>query len=227
MPDKLMRAQVTIGLDSGIPEDALVNTLYFDGDEDLDGIATDADYHNTAFGAIRDFYQAIDSVCLANNVNETVTVRIYDMRDPEPRVPEFVDTFAIIPENAPALPNEIAVCLSFQAVPVSGLVQARRRGRIFIGPWVDAVGAVSIINGQSRPSLAARDAIAAAAQSMKQTDLPIGIGGSVRWSVYSPTTDLTSSVDDAFNDVDNGWIDDAFDVQRRRGAGATARVTWS
>lgn len=227
MPDKLMRVQVTIPLDSGIPEDALVNTLYFDGDEDLDGIATDADYHTTAFGAVQAFYQAIDTVCLANNVGTDATVKIYDMRDPEPRVPEFIDTFSLTPENAPALPNEIAVCLSFQALPVSGVPQARRRGRIFIGPWVDAVGAVSIINGQSRPSLAARQTIAAAAQSMKQTDLPIGIGGSVRWAVYSPTTDLTSSVDDAFNDVDNGWLDDAFDVQRRRGAGATARETWS
>lgn len=227
MPDKLMRVQVTIPLDSALPEDAVVNTLYFDGDEDLDGIATDDDYHQTAFGAVRDFYQAIDLLCLAGSVGSEATVKIYDMRDAKPRVPEFTDTFTLTPDATNPLPNEVAVCLSFAAAGGSGLNPRRRRGRIYLGPWPSSSSSTEVVSGQSRPTAAARTAIANAAASMKQTDLPIGIGGSVRWAVYSPTTDLTSSIDDAFNDVETGWVDNAFDTQRRRGPDATARTTFS
>lgn len=234
MPDKLMRAQVTIPLDSGIPEDAIVNTLYFDGDEDLDQVATDADYHNTVFDALSTFYQSIDGVVFANNVGTVANVKIYDMRDPEPRQPEFEDAIAIAATAAPPLPNEVALCLSFQAAAVSGQLQRRRRGRIYLGPIADDAGTTAIINGQHRPLLAMRQTVIDAADAMKQTDLPIGIGGSVRWAIYSRTTDLGvgspalpgTSIDDAFHDVDNGWVDDTWDTQRRRGPAATSRLVF-
>lgn len=234
MPDKLMRAQVTIPLDSGFPQDSLVNTFYFDGDEDLDGIATDADYHNNVFASLTGFYQAFDDLVFPESVAPEATVRIYDMRDAKPRQPEFEDTFALTPALSPPMPNELAVCLSFQAVATSGALQRRRRGRVYIGPIRNHSNAVVVIDGQARPSLEIREAICNAADEMKQSDLPIGIGGSVRWSIYSRTTDLGvgspalpgTSIDDAFHDVDNGWCDDAFDIQRRRGPDATARVVF-
>lgn len=234
MPDKLMRAQITIPLDSGIPEDAIVNTLYFDGDEDLDQVATDADYHNTVFDAIQTFYNTFDQGLYGSNVGDNATVKIYDMRDPLPRQPEFEDTFALANKLVSALPNEVALCLSFQAVAVSGQLQRRRRGRIYLGPIANHGDCVSVINGQARPSLEMRQLVIDAADAMKQTDLPIGIGGSVRWAVYSRTTDTGTgspalpgtSIDDAFHDVDNGWCDDAFDTQRRRGPDATARLAF-
>jgi hypothetical protein len=235
MPDKLMRAQITIPLDSGVPDDVIVNTLYFDGDEDLDQAATDDDYHQTAFTAITNFLHAIDNLILPVSVGPVATVKLYDMRDPEPRVPEFEDLVSLTPTASPPLPNEVAVCLSFQAVQQSGQLQRRRRGRIFLGPVANDANVVAVINGQARPKVEMRDAICSAASSMKQTDLPIGIGGSVRWAIYSKTTDLGggspptagTSIDDAFHDVDNGWIDDTFDTQRRRGPAATARATFT
>lgn len=233
MPDKLMRAQVTIPLDSGIPEDATVNTFYFDGDEDLDGIATDADYHNNVFASLSAFYAAIGGL-FPSTVAGTATVKIYDMRDPLPRQPEFEDVLTFTPAVANPHPNEVALCLSFQAVAQSGQLQRRRRGRVYLGPVADDVGTTAIIASQSRPALSLRQIVADAADEMKQRDLPVGIGGSVRWAIYSRTTDLGvgspalpgTSIDDAFHDVDNGWIDDTWDTQRRRGAAATARVVF-
>jgi hypothetical protein len=40
------------------------------------------------------------------------------------------------------------------------------------------------------------------------------------WVVYSPT-------DDAYHEVANGWVDNAWDTQRRRGYKPTSRTTFT
>lgn len=219
MADKLMRVQVIIPVTSGIPEDAITNTLYFDGD---DG-DTDAAYHSAARQLVVDFYNAIDGVIFPNTVDTTATIKIYDMRDPEPRLPEFIDTFTLTPTANNPFPSEVSICLSFSAQQVSGVPAARRRGRIFLGPITDAIG--SFPDDQCRPSSTALTAIASAAGNMENGEAITP--GSVKWAVYSPTTDATSSIDDAFNDVVDGWVDNAFDTQRRRGPVATSRTLFT
>lgn len=224
MADKLMRALVSIPLDSGIPEDAMVNTLYFDGD---DSEEDDAAYHSAVMTLLTGFYQAIDNPLFGQNVAPEATVKIYDMRDALPRVPEFVGTIPLSPLGANSLPSEVAVCLSFQADAVSGLSQKRRRGRIYLGPiCADTALTVEVVNGQMRPRASVRTVIANAAHDMA-VGTPLPILGSVKWAVYSPTTDLTSTLDDAFHDITNGWIDDSFDTQRRRGPAPTTRTLWT
>jgi hypothetical protein len=218
MADKLMRAQVTFPRINGVPADAITNTWYFDGD---DGFANDADYHGGVLDALQTFYSSIDQYFSQAITNEA-TLKIYDMRDPEPRVPEFVDTINLTLGSDQWLPAEVAVCLSFQAAATSGVSQRRRRGRIYLGPINQAV--VTAVAGDLRPSSTPLGVITAAAENLMVTDV---VGeGSIRWAVYSPTTDLTSSVDDAFNDVASGWADNAFDIQRRRGASSTYRATF-
>lgn len=220
MADKLMRAIVSIPLDNGLPEDNIVNTWHFDGDDGL----VDAIYHAHVMTHLTTFYQAIDTVLFPGSVNTPATVKIYDMRDATPRVPEYEDTITLNPEGNAPLPNEVALCLSFQADAVSGVSQARRRGRIFLGPIT--VTAYESVASHSRPTATVRNAVAAAADTML-TALGEEPGPKVSWSIYSPTTDLTSSIDDAFNDVQNGWVDNAWDIQRRRGAAPTLRTTFS
>lgn len=224
MADKLMRAQVSIPLDSGIPEDAVMNVWHFDGD---DSEEDDAAYHSCVMDLLTDFYNAVDGVIFGQNVASPATVKIYDMRDPTPRVPEFTGTIAIAPLASGidlTLPNEVAICLSFQATPTSGVNQARRRGRVYLGPIHYA--AAEMVGSQARPTAAARTAIADAAEAMLAgAPLPVAVG-SVKWAIYSPTTDLTGTVDDAFNDVVSGWVDNSFDTQRRRGGAPSSRTLW-
>lgn len=223
MADKLMRAQVTIPLDSGVPEDVIVNTLYFDGDDGL----TDAIYHAHVMTHLTTFYQAIDGVLFGQNVASPATVKIYDMRDAEPRVPEYTDTITLSPLASGidlTLPNEVALCLSFKASVASGENAKRRRGRIYLGPV--HYDAAEMVSSQARPKASVRTAVAAAAGVMADA-LGEDPGPKVSWAIYSPTTDLTSTLDDAFFDVQSGWVDNAFDTQRRRGAAATARTTFS
>lgn len=220
MADKLMRAIVSIPSDTGLPEDAVVNVWHFDGDDQA--LATDADYHAGVMTLLTAFYGAADAY-ISSLMASPATVKIYDMRDATPRVPEYTGTIALTFGAAASYPSEVAVCLSFYAQQTSGVNQARRRGRVYIGPANADTGAL-ISNGW-RVSAAARTAICAAAATMKAGAPAGSSGASVKWAVYSPTTDAEgANLDDSFHDVVGGWMDDAFDTQRRRGVGATTRT---
>lgn len=224
MADKLMRAQVTIPLDSALPEDSFVNTFYFDGDDTL-GEDLDSEYHSVVYNLLQTFYQSIDAY-LANSVASPATLKIYDMRDPLPRVPEFTGTIPLTDSAQPPLPSEVALCVSFQADPVSGVAQARRRGRVFIGPLPSTASFAVVTAGQLRPHTALVGAFADAANAMADGADTVG-GSHVSWAVYSPTLDAIGTIDDAFNDVTNGWVDNAYDTQRRRGAAPSSRTLWT
>lgn len=227
MADALTRAQVTIPLDSGVTKDVLVNTLYFDTDSDYVAVPGD-EWIGGIESLLTTFYQAIDGVIFGQNVATPAHVKLYDMRDALPRVPFHEFNIALAPLASGidlSLPNEVALCLSFKAAGGSGLNMKRRRGRIYLGPIHYA--ASEMVASQCRPTAAARDAVRDAAAVMAagyNTAAPAD--SSVRWAIYSPTTDLTSTLDDAFNDVETGWVDNAFDTQRRRGASPTLRDTF-
>lgn len=220
MADKLMRAQVTVVIDQALPENYIMNTFYFDGDDGL----TDSIYHAHVEDMLTDFYQAIDEVVFGAGVGGEATVKIYDMRDPEPRVPEHQFSIPLTPNAATDLPHEVAICMSFAADPISGVNPQRLRGRVFLGPVAN--NQVVLSAGQPYITSAARTAIATAGAALL---VPRGEepGPKVSWAIYSPTTDATSSIDDAFNDVQSGWVDNAFDTQRRRGPKATERELFS
>lgn len=224
MADRLWRAQCVIPLDSGVPEDSIVNTWYFDDDDDP--VAAPGDTSGWIADQLQAFYQAIDGVLFPTTVATPMTIRLYDMAEPEPRQP--VDTWEIplTPSASQPLPNEVALCLSFAAANESGVPPARRRGRVFLGPVAES--AVAVINSQSRPVLAVRETVRDAAAALMSFTHPASPGLHLKWSVFSPTTLASAggSLASAFNDVVSGWVDDAWDTQRRRGAVTTARVTF-
>lgn len=224
MADTLLRAQVTIPLDDGTVEHSIVNTLYFDIDEaSAPDTPSDAEVDTAVVGLLTAFYQAIDGVIFPSQIANVANVRLYNMRDPEPRAVRSTSTIALTPNAGNMFPGEVAICLSFQADQISGVPQARRRGRIFLGPIVstaveyDSAGAY--IAGGVRNTLATAASTLAAGTSVE--------GSGVRWAVYSRTTDALSSIDDAFHDVANGWIDVNWDTQRRRGRTTPGRTLWT
>lgn len=225
MADRLLRASVTIGLDSNLPEDSIVNTFYFDQD-DNGVLPSPEESYDTVFNKLAAFYGGFDDLLFPVTVG-TATVRIYDMRDPEPRLLRFQDTFEPGNNGTSPLPNQVAVCLSFAAEPVAGVNPQRRRGRVFLGPC--GVNASSTVDSNSTVSAAVRTAIANAASALATpTDVPGDPVSSLSWAIYSPTTDAEgANIDDSMHDVQSGWIDNRFDIQRRRAIAPTARTTWS
>lgn len=198
--------QTVLWMDSGLPEDYATNTWHIDtvDSNPLEGTVE-------FFSDVTAFFLAVDTY-LSSELEGTMAYRAYDMSDPEPRVPFYINGSALTPGTG-KLPSEVALCSSFQGTPASGLVQARRRGRVYIGPL--ATAAVDAATG--RPAAAFLSALSVATDTLAES---AAASTEYSWVVFSPTGGLLTT-------ITNGWVDNAFDTQRRRGLAATARTTWS
>lgn len=214
------RVQVTIPMDTGTPEDNIINVWHFDSDQTF---AEDAD---DVVGRLRTFYQAIDGIIFPSRVGNA-SVKVYDLADPEPRIPGLEDTIVLSPDtNTAPIPNEVAMCLSMAADPVSGVSPGRLRGRIFLGPI--SGNALVITGSRVRFTTTALEAVRDAAVTLA-TGPDAGDG---RLAVFSPTTFAelggeAGDLPDSFNDVTRVWVDNAPDTIRSRGEKADSRVTGS
>lgn len=191
-----MRLQV-IGYEAANPatRDRWQNTLYF---RDNAVIAPDADALCTDLAAI---YAAAHNFGHANRIQ----VKAYDIGTPAPRVPIGEHTTERGLETGG--PREVALCLSFY----SDVNQPRRRGRIYVGPWSGALG--------TRPTDAAMNEVLALSGSFA------GLGGAnIDWCVYSPTSSVGGG-GPVFHKISTAWVDDEWDVQRRRGLRGTKRFS--
>jgi hypothetical protein len=133
-----------------------------------------------------------------------LTVTAYNVQGAKPNYPMAISKPGTITPWTPSGPPELAVALSFYG----GENRPRKRGRVYI-PY-PLVGTPSSI-GLEVPSgtITKIEALA-----------PIfsGLGGTnVDWIVWSKVNQSAAK-------VTNFWVDNAWDVQRRRGLPPTARV---
>jgi hypothetical protein len=201
-----IKAMVSLAMVSGIAEDSPVNTFHFSGTNSIDT-------RDDIYTSLADFYDTM-RLELADTVAQNGhRVKMYLMSDPEPRAPIRDQTFNLTsaPSGGPQA-SEVCLCLSFQGIRISGEPQAQRRGRIYFGP-LDT----TVVTSAGRPSSAFITKLAGAGEALRDAMLA-GPGDGV-WSVYSPTSESLTA-------VDNGWVDDAFDIQRRRGLAPSSRTTW-
>lgn len=211
-----MRLQWAWHSATGLPADDCTNTWHF--------ISTSVDPvvgATQCYGQLNDLYDAISGF-MSGDFPGTYTVKVYDLGDPEPRVPVFTFSDTITFGATDGLPTEVAVCLSYHALPISGAVAARLRGRIFIGPL--AQGAVESVGGQRRVDASFTAALADAGDALITA-------GTIdnKWAVFSPTTAgappwSTGELLAATSPVVGGYIDNACDTVRSRGVDSTIRV---
>ena len=159
--------------------------------------------------AVAAMYQAFDAY-MNNQVRTTngLLLKSYDVDDPEPRAPVLTNNYNLTPSGA-GLPPEVSLVMSFQAEQASGIPQARRRNRIYI-PFLQS----SANDTQGRPSTSIVSAVQAAGAALLAASGPTS--NDWQWIVYSAT-------DATFDLVENGWVDNEWDIQRRRGRPATTR----
>lgn len=207
----VLRTQVTLPTNSGLPADYIMNTWH--------NISVDIDPVDDAMGFcdnLMDFYLTIDAF-MSGRLAGTIELDVYDLSDAAPRTPIFHFDSTLSVGTGDGLPNECAICLSYRGALASGVIAARHRGRIFLGPWDVAV--VDQGAGDTIVDAAVRNGIASAANNL----MDASTAGGWPWAVYSPTTNqLTTLIDSAFQ-VQAGWVDDAFDTVRSRGGSASAR----
>nr|CRY96766.1 hypothetical protein [uncultured prokaryote] len=198
-----------------LPADQIVNTWHFEG--------SGSDYDNVG-DMLKDFYdsvptgetRAISEYMSSNSITGNYVIKAYDTTDPKPRVPQWEDTGTLIEVSAgAALPSECAVCFSYSAAGLSGTSPARRRGRVFIGGL--GTFAAESVAGSARPKVEMQDVMAASGRDLIQAS---NASVSWEWRQYSPTSDASAL-------VTGGWVDNAFDTQRRRGPDATTRTSFT
>lgn len=189
--------QINMGGDSGLARDYAVNTLYFDIDVIEPGSSP---AWNTLCQDLINIWQARWLSATAREIR----CRAYNMDEPEPRAPvgDVVENVGAYPVSTG--PREIALCLSFRGDPP---ITPRRRGRVFLPIYVSSFTA-----GTPRPNQAIQTAALAIADDLA------GLGGlNVDWVINS--TGGTERVA-----VKHAWVDDEWDVQRRRGFRSTTRT---
>lgn len=132
------------------------------------------------------------------------------------------------PLSASMLPEEVAAVMSFNGdltdVPVSETNPSpppatirpaqRRRGRIFLGPLNASAGGVQ--GSFLRPAGVLRTDLGKAAIDLAGT---VAGGGTFVWGVWS-------KADAEVWEVIGGYVDDAWDTQRRRGLAPTVRTAF-
>lgn len=213
------RLQVSLDRDSMLPADRVVNTYFFKNEGAVTPL-TEAEAATLA-AAMQDAYTAL-APNLGSTLSGTGSIDVYDMADPEPRVPLASGPLGTMALGGSALPAEVALCLSFRGAVVSGIPQARSRGRVFLGPLSSSM-AVAGGDGDIRPSAAIMDFIANWGASFNQVVGP----GSTTWlhSVFSERSTLLvgGTVGNSTKPVVEYWCDNAFDTQRRRGVLPTTR----
>jgi hypothetical protein len=213
----LLLAQIRLARSSNKPEDVVVNTFHFATEADwVPADITDIVQRLLTFyngpGGTQGVAAWMSNSVIPNSAN-VHEVRIYDLGDPVPRVPIHSSTFSLGTTASLPIPAEVAVCLSYRAPLVSGVNNATRRGRIYLGPL--AVSATETFSGQgdTRPATAMINQILARGVALMALAAPT----TPRWVVFSPTT-LTATT------VTQVLMDNAFDTQRRRGGAPTTRT---
>lgn len=146
-------------------------------------------------------------------IKRAARLDVYDLGDPSPRSPIATRqiTMPSVIGSSSTLPAEVALAASFQGERVSGSAQSRRRGRVFLGPLAHQGPDHTVPNNSL---------LTAVQKSFKAMKDASDASLDWQWRIRSPTN--SNSVL-----IDNGWVDNAWDTQRRRGPRATARTVWS
>lgn len=174
----------------------------------------------------------------------SVNVYHYDMASGERLAfdnapPESTLTFSLTP-TGDSMPGEVAIAASFRnntGATVGGgtfaAPAARRRGRIYYGPIGRSFSTTTATAGDVRPTA---NVIAGLGENLTFFRNSLDVGGH-EWVIYSrpyegrgeitrpgraPLPPIPARPGQAFL-VEQVWVDDAFDTQRRRGAGRTTR----
>lgn len=197
--------QATICTADNVVANFATNTFHFEA-------GTSQDLTNV-HSALVTFYQAIDGL-MSPLVKTTdgLILTSYDDTDPIPRPPVLETKANLTPGVNDPLPTQLAIVMSFQGERQAGVPQARRRGRVYLPFLREAIN-----DAAGRPDstsvatvVAAGDALLAASQA----------AAGWTWLIFS-------RVAPGYTEVTNGWVDNEFDIQRRRGREATSRSVFS
>ena len=194
----IVRAHVEWMIDPDHPENNFVNVPHFN--VQTAGGLSPADWGELA----ADLAEGVKAWQSASAVPHKVKTKLYDAEAPKPNYPQAIYETQDPIRTLDQWPHEIALCLSYYAVHNA----PRQRGRLYICPGL----CFSATNIGTYATDTEIQKIADLAQVFED------LGGvNVDWVVWSRLTHTAHAVTDYW--VDNGW-----DVQRRRGVPGIKRI---
>jgi hypothetical protein len=219
----LVKAQVTIRGATGLPSDVYVNTYHFQSltppsEADYDDLSQRIiNAYTTQLPGTTGALHTLYAFCVSG---EGHSVKLYNLDEPQPRVPFFTQYFDLPSAvGGSSLPTQVACVGSYHAAPQSGIPMARRRGRVYFGPFSEgnAVRALDANSGEVKPAPELTARIIGCLSHIRGVEL----GLVWQWVVHSPTSGPLARYP-----VVGGWVDNRFDTQRRRLSDATQRTFW-
>lgn len=204
-----MQAEVQVRLTalSAKTEDDITNTWHFLGVTDPMPTGTS----DAIRDALSTFYNSLATSILGDWDADHIIMKMYRLSDAKPRAPyrtydvNLANSFATASNT---WPRQATLCLSYAAAGISGVPQARRRGRVYLPPMNS--GAYALAYGASTTV----DAVAAAGNTLRGSS---DLATDWKWVVRS------SLAGDA--PVTKVWCDNSIDIVRRRKRDATYRKT--
>lgn len=233
------KAVAVLPYQSGLPEDVAINDFYFrkETPEDFDADATAL---ATRLGA---FYNSIPSGG-TKSLSDYIGVQVSRAANAASFL--FYYSPTIIPvaqpwgspvatrswtvgvgDTASGYPAEVSATLSYHAdltdvpetqanptpPPATIRPAARRRGRLYLGPLIPGTGTNEGANQDASITSSIRTHFCRSLEAL------LDANDALSWVVFSPT-------ELAVRDVVGGYVDDAFDTQRRRGTAPEVRTAW-
>jgi hypothetical protein len=206
---------------SNLPEDRYVTTWHFISTDAGAGIVWEDTFQAVAL-RVHEFMQACQGLLSTLAIGtgfKLTSVFGYNPDDAKPR-PRHVKTTPSEVNGGSmltGLPNEVAACVSFHDANLAG-----QRGRIYFGPLAYSVLEASI-PGDAVLTPAARLTLANAAAALRDKNT-----NAARWAVKSVSRKDASITRDnpVYRTIKSGWVDNAFDTQRRRGTKPTERFVF-
>lgn len=224
---------------SGLPEDRFQNVVHVakatepTGAEALTLAQTWEDFYNNAYAGMNVQVSSYISGVAQRGAGISSIAAYYsdDLSGQTPMgSPIATNTFSLgTNASGDDLPEEVAAVISYNGdltdVPVSQVnpnpppatirPQSRRRGRLFVGPLEQTAGAT--VGGAFRPAAQFRtDATIAFKETAEAINAISGL-----------TFVIWSRADEALYAAVAGYMDDAWDTQRRRGPDASTRTSFA
>lgn len=204
--------RVTLPMTSGLPRDVVVNDFAVQASDSQPTPWTPIiDFYNNTTGPGTFTLASHLSAALSRSANAVRTeAYVIDLATGKLGSPQATDHFTLGPASTTAqTPHEVALCASWASAVPAGVNPQRRKGRVFLGPFVST-------DMGGTPSTTLVDGVAAAAAELATALVTNGTPLCV-WS----------RADAALYPVTRGWVDNAWDTQRRRGLRPTGRTAWA
>lgn len=213
----VLRAQVrwTSAFDA---EDDMMNTWHFMGQRAEADNATDM---VEDFYTVQSPYQSspLTAFMTSKSLTGDYEIKVYDLEDPKPRAPIYTRGGDVTLGSADALPQQLSLVFSYEAEGESGTRIQRLRNRVYLGGF----SVLRVAPSGRVLDTFAQEVMNAGRAMLEASQASINLS----WCTFSPTMAAgLPDIEDGARPVARVWVDDSWDIQRRRKVDSSERWVW-